>query len=83
LKHLKIRRNLLRGTKGVYEVYIGEIEKPILLRTGANAEQLYKARLKTWDKADRAASQIIVKTLDAKIMMLLVMLMRKDMWFKL
>jgi len=42
----------------------------------------YEAKLKTWDKADCAASQI-VKTL-AKVMMLLVTCeCAKDMWFKL
>jgi len=63
-------RNLLQGTKGAYEVCIGEIKKPISLETD-NAELLsaYEAKLKTWDKVDRAASQIIVKTLDAKVMM--------------
>jgi len=40
----------------------------------------YEAKLKTWDKADRAASQISVKT---KVMLLVMCECVKDMWFKL
>lgn len=79
-------RNLLRGTEDAYEVSLGEIVKPQPLTVEANDEQRkqYQAKVKVWDKADRAASQIIVRTLDAKVMTLLVQCeTARDMWIKL
>lgn len=79
-------KNMLRGTEGAYKVCIGEIEKPTSLEATATAEQqaTYQANLKIWDKADRAASQIIVKTLETKVTSLLVMCeCARGMWLKL
>lgn len=79
-------RNLLRGIEGAYEVCIGDLRKPTALADNAAAEEntLYEVSLKTWDKADRAASQVIVKTLEAKVMALLVTCeSAREMWIKL
>ncbi|KMQ87259.1 integrase core domain protein [Lasius niger] len=79
-------KNLLRGTENAHEVYIGEIAKPIPLPENATSQQQnqYRENLKAWDKADRAANQIIVKTLDTKVMALLVSCeTARDMWLKL
>ncbi|KMQ86263.1 copia protein [Lasius niger] len=44
----------------------------------------YEVNLKAWDKADRAACQIIVKALEAKVMALLVACDNaREMWDKL
>lgn len=79
-------RNLLRGAEGAYEVCTGEIANPVALIAGATAAQqtAYEANLKAWDKADRAACQIIVKALEAKVMALLVPCdNEREMWDKL
>lgn len=79
-------RNLLRGSEGAYEVCINSITKPDPLENGATSAQVatYNLKLKEWDKADRSASQIIVKTLEANIMALLVACeTARDMWVKL
>lgn len=79
-------RNLLLGTENAYEVCIGEISKPEPLTTGASEAQraTYSSALKAWDKADRAASQVFVRTLEAKVMALLVSCdSARDMWVKL
>lgn len=67
-------KNLLSGTEKAHEVCIGEFVKPVSLPQDATAEQQgqYQATLKAWDKADRAASQIIVRTLETKVMALLI-----------
>lgn len=67
-------RNFLRGTEGAYEVCVGDIEKPGNLASTTTAEQqaAYQIKLKPWDRADRAACQIIVRTLESKVMALLV-----------
>lgn len=73
---LECVKNLLRATEDAYEVSIGEIQKSTPLPVGATNEQQtqYRESLKIcpWDRADRAASQIIVKTLDTKVIALLV-----------
>lgn len=47
-------------------------------------QQTEQETLKKWDKADRAASQILVKTVEAKVMALLVSYeTARDMWLKL
>lgn len=79
-------KNILRGTENAYEVCIGEILKPTLLLEDATSQERakYLESLKIWDKADRAASQIIVKTLDTKVMALLVSCeTARNMWLKL
>lgn len=79
-------RNLLRGIEGAYEVCLDEITKPLLVATEASAEQrkAYHTGLKTWDKTDRAASQVIVRTLEAKVMALLVKCeTAREIWLKL
>lgn len=67
-------KNLLRGTENAHEVCIWEIVKSKPLPEDATNQQRdqYRENLKAWDNADRAASQIIVKTLDTKVMALLV-----------
>lgn len=66
-------RNLLCGTENANEVCISEIVKPATLAEGTTVEQktTYEASLKIWNKAIWAAGQIIVKTLEAKVMALL------------
>lgn len=79
-------RNLLRGVEGAYEVCIGELVKPAVLATDANPAELqaYSSALQKWDKADRAAAQILVKTLDPKVLALLVACeSAREMWLKL
>lgn len=79
-------RNLLRGSENAYEVCIGEIQKPNPLSAEAAVQQQaqYQEDLKVWDKADRVASQIIIKTLDTKIMAILVSYeTARNMWLKL
>lgn len=79
-------KNLLRGTENAHEVCIGEIAKPESPPVDATSQQQnqYRERLKIWDKGDRAASQIIVKTLDTKVMAFLVSCeTARDMWLKL
>ena len=79
-------KNLLRGTEGAYEVCSGEIQKPapLMANAAADAQAAYQVNLKAWDKADRAASQIIVKTLEAKVMALLVTCeSAREIWLKL
>lgn len=76
-------KNLLRGTEGAYEVCNDEIERPTLAIT-KDDQAAYQVHLKAWDKADRAASQIIVKTLESKVMALLVTCeSAREMWLKL
>lgn len=67
-------KNLLHGTEGAYEVCNGEIQKPTPLAAAAvvDTQASHQVKLKVWDKADRAARQIIVKTLESKVMALLV-----------
>lgn len=80
-------RNLLRGTDNAYEVCNGQVTKPARLRENASLthQATYNAALKTRNKADRAASQILVKTLESKVMALLVQFCNsaRDMWMKL
>lgn len=79
-------KNLLRGTKGAYEVCNGEIQKPtpLVATEAADTQAAYQVNLKAWDKADRAMSQIIVKTLESKVIALLVTCeSARDMWLKL
>lgn len=58
-------KNLLHGTEGAYEVCNGEIQKPapLVATVAADTQTAYQVNLRAWDKADRAASQIIVKNL--------------------
>lgn len=76
-------KNLLRGTEGPYEVCNGEIERSTLAIAEGD-QAAYQVHLKAWDKTDRAASQIIVKTLESKVMALLVTCeSAREMWLKL
>lgn len=79
-------RNLLRAVEGAYEVCIGDLGKPVALAAAASAAEQasYTASLQKWDKADRAAAQILVKTLDPKVLALLVTCeSAREMWQKL
>lgn len=79
-------RNLLRGTEGAYEASIGELKKPDALGNNATNEEkaTYETGLTKWDKADRAASQIIIRTLESSVMALLVTCeTANEMWVKL
>lgn len=79
-------RNLLRASDGAYEVCVGDVVKPAALPADATSAQIdaFNAALRIWDKADRAASQIIVKTVESKVMALLVACENaRDMWDKL
>lgn len=79
-------RNLLRGTENAYEVCVGELKKPVALAEGADAPAVaaHDASLKIWDKADRSASQVIVKSIESKVLSLLVTCeTARDMWVKL
>ena len=79
-------RNMLRGIDGAYEVCVGDITKPTALAADASVAEKgeFKVSWNTWDKADRAASQIIVKTVEARVMALLVTCeSARDMWVKL
>lgn len=79
-------RNLLRAVEGAYEVCIGKLGKPVAVAAtaGAAEQTAYTASLQKWDKADRAAAQILVKTLDPKVLALLVACeSAREMWQKL
>lgn len=80
-------RNLLRGVEGAYEICIGEIPRPKLLASVANnavEKTAYETCLKAWDKADRAASQILVRVLESRVMALLVTCeTAREIWLKL
>lgn len=70
-------KNVLRGSEGAYEVCTGELKKPV----GPDKCGEYDASFKAWDKSDRIASQILVKSIDAKVMALLVACENaRDMW---
>jgi hypothetical protein len=79
-------KNLLRGIEGAYEVCTGELLEPELAEQGESPETgaAHETKLKTWDKADRSASQVIVKTVESKVMALLITCEKaRDMWLKL
>lgn len=78
-------RNLLRATEGAYEVSIGELVQPVLAaNANAAAIDAHNAAMKIWDKADRAACQIIIKTIDSSVMTLIVACeTAHQMWNKL
>jgi hypothetical protein len=67
-------KNLLRGIEGAYEVCTGELLEPELAEQGESPEAraAHETKLKAWDKADRSASQVIVKTVESKVMALLI-----------
>lgn len=56
-----------------YKVCIGEVEKLKSIEKEITGEEKadYQASLKVWDKADRAVSHIMVKTVESKVMRLL------------
>jgi hypothetical protein len=79
-------KNLLRGIEGAYEVCTGELLEPELAEQGESPEAraAHETKLKTWDKADRSASQVIVKTVESKVMALMITCEKaRDMWLKL
>ncbi|KAH0822650.1 hypothetical protein GEV33_000141 [Tenebrio molitor] len=62
-------KNLLRGIEGACEVCTGELLEPELAEQGESPEAraAHETKLKAWDKADRSASQVIVKTVESKL----------------
>uniref|UniRef100_A0A1Y1K2V0 Retrovirus-related Pol polyprotein from transposon TNT 1-94 n=1 Tax=Photinus pyralis TaxID=7054 RepID=A0A1Y1K2V0_PHOPY len=79
-------RNVLRAYTNAYEICNGDLRMPEALNEEATAEQKaeYIRDLKIWDKADRIASQALVKALEPKIMALLVTCnTARQMWIKL
>jgi hypothetical protein len=79
-------RNLLRGSEGAYEVCIGDLQKPKPPKKDALKDEMdkYKADVKVWDKADRYACQVIVKSVETRIMSLILTCETSyDMWQKL
>lgn len=68
------------------EVCTSEIKKEEQLDVSATLqlEATYKLQLKAWNKADRLASQIIVKSIEAKAISLQVIYeSARDIWLKL
>jgi hypothetical protein len=57
----------VRCQEGSYEVCTGELLEPELAEQGESPEAraVHETKLKTWDKADRSASQVIVKTVES------------------
>jgi hypothetical protein len=79
-------KNLLRGIEGAYEVCTGELLEPELAEQGESpkARAAHETKLKTWDKADRSAGQVIVKTVESKVMALMITCEKaRNMWLKL
>lgn len=67
-------RGLLRGVESAYEKCTRDVKKPTPLVTDTSEARvaLYEAGLRAWDKTDRAATQMLVKTLEPQIMVLLI-----------
>ena len=79
-------RNVLRGTENAYEVCTNILPRPVQPAEGATADvrKQFDVDFSKWDKADRAASQILVRSLESNVTALLVACASaRDMWVKL